>query len=716
MAAEAAGVTTQKLNDMLENGEVLAVDLIPQLADILEGRFSKAAIRAALTSRASFNRFNNAILELKETLSSSGISDSFAMMAEASTAFLRTLGKDNVKTTVVVSLGTIIDTITILKRTFDIAWKSVQLGFAVINTAAWEFTNVLVNGPIENTKRLITLFNSIPNMPDIKLPEGITNFGDSISSQLNYARNSVIGLSAELNKLMFPPEALPSDELINRVTTINEVFEDLSQKKPLQNIGQTVDEFLSSFGSDKLETQEKAAIAKITKKFNAIIKLTEENSKERKRLETELNIQIGIIQDDFAKRRQSNLQTAFKKEHSEIKKSLELLISDGNKAKAALEKSYKVEQTPEIVQLQEKLRAAILSGAEAAKQFGKIWGKESSKVLTDTQEQIIALNALVSESKKRAKEEEAGLKRIISSGYKLQEVYDSSTKSGVVQTEQLKSLQEEAKKSLQEFYAAKEEYSKKYADATEKEKLKTRDLGKEIKDLMEVQSKNPLINYIGLLEKSLDGMTPVLTTMVNGLSGLEDAFVEIAMTGKTSFESLVSSILSDIIRYETRALITIPIAKTLNALMSGESVSSSTSSAGGVVGVIGNLVTSFFHGGGVVGRDSTMTRSMPSSLFTNAPKFHNGLLSDEYPAILKKDESVLTPGQLAAVSGSSPGGSTAIGIEFNITNKTNQEVSARQESMKFDSQSKKMIIGVILEAAQNNTGGFKTAMKQVVKT
>ena len=43
LAAQAMGVTTQELNKMLDNGEVLAIDLLPKLAEVLDERFADAA-------------------------------------------------------------------------------------------------------------------------------------------------------------------------------------------------------------------------------------------------------------------------------------------------------------------------------------------------------------------------------------------------------------------------------------------------------------------------------------------------------------------------------------------------------------------------------------------------------------------------------------------------------------------------------------------------
>ncbi len=60
------------------------------------------------------------------------------------------------------------------------------------------------------------------------------------------------------------------------------------------------------------------------------------------------------------------------------------------------------------------------------------------------------------------------------------------------------------------------------------------------------------------------------------------------------------------------------------------------------------LTTAFgFHEGGIVGSgDHSFTRTVPASLFNNAPRYHSGgIVGDEVPAILKKGERVLTKEQ-----------------------------------------------------------------------
>lgn len=84
MAARAMGVTDAQLNKMLENGEVLAVDLLPKLAAELRKTFGPGVEDAADNAAASFMRFKNAIIELENAIGSSGIIDFLAATAELS--------------------------------------------------------------------------------------------------------------------------------------------------------------------------------------------------------------------------------------------------------------------------------------------------------------------------------------------------------------------------------------------------------------------------------------------------------------------------------------------------------------------------------------------------------------------------------------------------------------------------------------------------------
>jgi tape measure domain-containing protein len=69
LASKAMGVTTQQLNKMLKDGDVLATDLLPKLADEIHRAYGAAAETAALESgQAAVNRLSGAWTDFKANL------------------------------------------------------------------------------------------------------------------------------------------------------------------------------------------------------------------------------------------------------------------------------------------------------------------------------------------------------------------------------------------------------------------------------------------------------------------------------------------------------------------------------------------------------------------------------------------------------------------------------------------------------------------------
>lgn len=78
LAARAMGVSTQELNKMLEQGQVLATDLLPKLADVLHEKYGRAAAEASGDAVKAFNRFQTAWKDLKAQVAQSGFMDAAA--------------------------------------------------------------------------------------------------------------------------------------------------------------------------------------------------------------------------------------------------------------------------------------------------------------------------------------------------------------------------------------------------------------------------------------------------------------------------------------------------------------------------------------------------------------------------------------------------------------------------------------------------------------
>lgn len=125
---------------------------------------------------------------------------------------------------------------------------------------------------------------------------------------------------------------------------------------------------------------------------------------------------------------------------------------------------------------------------------------------------------------------------------------------------------------------------------------------------------------------------------------VEDTLVDMVSTGEFSFKKLgdlVLSIEQDILRIFIRQNITGPIAGGLSKALGGGS--------SGDQGIFGSFFDDIFsaimHSGGVVGETNTARRSMPAYAFVGAPRLHNGLMPDEFPAILQKGETVIPKNQ-----------------------------------------------------------------------
>ena len=86
-----------------------------------------------------------------------------------------------------------------------------------------------------------------------------------------------------------------------------------------------------------------------------------------------------------------------------------------------------------------------------------------------------------------------------------------------------------------------------------------------------------------------------------------------------------------------------------NALARWFSGSGGAPSTAGIDASLASMTGVPFHTGGIVGREvGGMPRAVPATLFTTAPRYHAGRLApDEVPAILRRDEGVFTPEQMA---------------------------------------------------------------------
>jgi tape measure domain-containing protein len=169
----------------------------------------------------------------------------------------------------------------------------------------------------------------------------------------------------------------------------------------------------------------------------------------------------------------------------------------------------------------------------------------------------------------------------------------------------------------------------------------------------------------------------------DGFGSFTDAMIKGTDDIGEAFSSMTAGILRDIAQITARQLIATPIAGALSSVLGGVG----GSFFGGAGAGTGTTTAGVKHTGGIVGQSSGISRTVSSSLFTHAPRFHNGLKHDEFPAILQKGEEVIPKNQV---------GRSEASIIMPITVNVNSSDSGTSESdRKFGAEVARQIEGMI---------------------
>jgi len=172
-----------------------------------------------------------------------------------------------------------------------------------------------------------------------------------------------------------------------------------------------------------------------------------------------------------------------------------------------------------------------------------------------------------------------------------------------------------------------------------------------------------------------------------------------ALDGKVSFESLGAAARSFV-----EELVAIQIKKRLMDPW----LSAGTKALDGILGggspdvIPGGVSSVPYHSGRGPG-EFGVPRYVHPAYYERAPRFHSGIGPGEMPAIIRQDESVLTPGQMRAL------GSRAPSVTIQVINQSSMPVQAEQRAPKFDGEG--YVIGVVLRDLQRG-GPIRDAMKQ----
>jgi hypothetical protein len=199
------------------------------------------------------------------------------------------------------------------------------------------------------------------------------------------------------------------------------------------------------------------------------------------------------------------------------------------------------------------------------------------------------------------------------------------------------------------------------------------------------------------------------STATSSLNSLSTSLADITTGSKSAgaaFQNLGATVIRSLEEMLIKLTIVVPLAKkALQGALGG--FFGAGGAGGGPVG--GGILTGLYHAGGTMSEPSSLRFVHPGA-FDLAPRFHSGLGPGELPAILRRDESVLTPKQMAqlAPAYAGAGGGGGGGTQVNITNNSGGEVKTRKRQ-----SGGKSVIDVVVGAVGDKmaSGSFDAPMQ-----
>jgi tape measure domain-containing protein len=138
------------------------------------------------------------------------------------------------------------------------------------------------------------------------------------------------------------------------------------------------------------------------------------------------------------------------------------------------------------------------------------------------------------------------------------------------------------------------------------------------------------------------------SNVTSAISSVSSAFADAVVEGE-NFRDMLDSLLKDLAKLAINSVMNLFLRQMLgNVTVAGQ--------PGTGTGLLGGLG---FHEGGIVGSEGKH-RMIPAGLVATAPRFHDGLMSNEFAAVLKKGEGVFTPDQMSALGGKTVNNFTVI--------------------------------------------------------
>lgn len=142
------------------------------------------------------------------------------------------------------------------------------------------------------------------------------------------------------------------------------------------------------------------------------------------------------------------------------------------------------------------------------------------------------------------------------------------------------------------------------------------------------------------LSGSLEGIASHTKSVKSANDDLEDSYQSLGEIGIGALRGIAGALADG--KIDAREWLNI-IADVVEQLLRlpTDKINLGGGGGGGLFGGIKSILSLFFHEGGKVGAGGA-PRMIPASVFAGAPRFHSGLKSDEFAAVLQRGERVLT--------------------------------------------------------------------------
>ncbi|GAB5390195.1 MAG: hypothetical protein Alpg2KO_31630 [Alphaproteobacteria bacterium] len=560
IAARAMGVTTQELDKMLQQGELMADEFLPKFARQLRKEFGEAAVESASSAQAEFNRFNNALIDMQRRFANSGVLDG---VTEGVRDLTDVLSDPNV-------LNAMDDLGSALAWVIGLAGDTAK-GIAAVYgevSALYDQINELSGGAMN-------VGSVLPGSQAITVGRGLTNIGQTVFGPGGVLGSDDVqfnGLDQDLaNRLVF---------LGNAGKTSSDVQADITRRLAEQQRLQ------AKTGGDAVDRKRRTARLAELDRMISLDRAAIEEMARREAIITEIN---------------TVTPPGMRVPPTKPTVTGGTGGTGGTRTRSKGAGGARRDRSADVLQgIEEELRAEMR--LQQARQIGETAEREAQ--ITTAQEQAlkragIDLSKQLSEAElQRVMDIRAGVRQLKELEFATKDAEQAARDHAKAEAEvgqaiiDLKPASEQARQAAIAWRDAQLDALDKTSDGYE-------ELARQIEEVYAArmkeaakQARDEATDALSGIQRGLAAVRASAKTdaelmeeaVVGGFKSMEDALVEFSTTGKLEFGDLVSSILADLNRIAIQKTITQPLAAGLESAFDGFASGGGGDLFGGIFG------------------------------------------------------------------------------------------------------------------------------------